>query len=342
MHDPRQLIPLLLVALLAAAPAAAENAWLASTSIRVIDLDSGRLVGQLDVAADQVVREIVFDAEGRRAWVASMGGLFEVDPSTLEITRQLSSRPTAAVAWAALADRLVAIHLKPAGEGLADRERNIPSTVTLQLYDANRAAPLAAAEVHGTPVRVRLSPAADRAYVLDAKDAVLSVFDGDVSRLGEIDLAPDVSDGRPLMCSDLGQAADGRLAVVRNSGDDTALVFVTPGAAPEQAGVSVESMGFEHRARGAAWLPDGSGVWVSALGHVARYTPDRPDVRWQHVGHSFASVAAAPSGRYLVMATPIFDEARGSGALLVADPEGHPLRVVELTDISPYTLAIQP
>jgi hypothetical protein len=42
------------------------------------------------------------------------------------------------------------------------------------------------------------------------------------------------------------------------------------------------------------------------------------------------------------MATPVFDEQRGTGGVLVADPEGRPLRVIELADISPYTLAVQP
>ena len=37
---------------------------------------------------------------------------------------------------ARVADRVAALHLRPPGDGLADRARGIPSTVTLQVYDA--------------------------------------------------------------------------------------------------------------------------------------------------------------------------------------------------------------
>jgi hypothetical protein len=172
---------------------------------------------------------------------------------------------------------------------------------------------------------------------------LLTVLDGAATPLAELDLAPDVADDVPLMCTDLGQSPDGRqLAVLRNGGAGAALVLVQPATAPRDSVIRVQDLGAVHRGRGAAFTPDGGAVHVSAIGHLVRWSEDEPTARWQDVGHQFSLVAAAPSGRYLVLASPTFDAERGSGGLLIADPEGRPLRVVELPDISPYTLAVQP
>ena len=329
---------LLILALALAGPAQAENAWVASTSIRVIDLDSGALVGSASVAPEQVIREIAFDDAGTRAFVASMGGLFEVDTATLGVVTRLSDRPTCSVDYADGA--LAALHLKAAGEGLAERDQGIPSTVTLAIYDAATAATVARTEVHGRPLRVRV--AADRLYVMDSNEAVLSVYDGAAVRLGEVDLAPDAAQGQLFLCADLGVSGDGALAVARSSSAGSAVVLVSPAADVAESRVTVVDVGAEHRVRGAAFAPGGETVYASAMGHVARLSRTTPATAWQRVGHRFAAVEISPTGAYLVMATPVFDEQRGTGGVLVADPEGRPLRMIELADISPYTLAIQP
>ena len=89
---------------------------------------------------------------------------------------------------------------------------------------------------------------------------------------------------------------------------------------------------------------DGHGVIEErgATDTLARYHAHRPGAEWREVGHQFSLIAIPAGGRQVVMATPTFDEARGTGALLVADADGNPLRVVELTGLSPYTLAVQP
>ncbi len=335
----RTLLVLALAAL--ALPAAAENAWVASTEIRIVALERGEVIAHLAVAEDQVVAEIGFDAAGERAWVASMGGLFPVDTASLRVDAALSDRPTCSVSAARDADRLVALHLAHAGDGLADRARGVPTTVTLQVYEASTGLPLAATELHGSPLRVRVSPDGGRIHVLDSKDALLTVLDGDARPLAELDLAPDVDGDVPLMCTDLGQAADGgQLAVLRNGGPGAALVLVEPAPVARESRVAVRDLGTDHRGRGAAYA--GDAVHVSAIGHLVRWDPASVQADWREVGHQFSLVAAAPSGRFLVLASPTFDPVRGSGGLLIADPEGKPLRVVELPDISPYTLAIQP
>jgi hypothetical protein len=329
---------MLVIALVLVAPAHAENAWVASTSIRVIDLDSGTLVGSTTVATDQVIREIAFDDTGAQAFVASMGGLFVVDTTSLGVLSRISERPTCSVDFAD--GTLSALHLKPAGEGLAERDQGIPSTVTLAVYDAATAAPLAQTEVHGRPLRVRR--AADRLYVLDSNEAVLTVYDGAAGRLGEVDLAPDAEEGQAFLCADLGLSSDGTLAVARSSSAGSAVVLVSPATDVTDSRVTVVDVGSEHRVRGAAFAPGAGDVYAAAMGHVARLSPTTPETAWQRVGHRFAAVEVSPSGAYLVMATPVFDEQRGTGGVLVADPEGRPLRVIELADISPYTLAVQP
>ncbi len=329
---------LLLLALVAVTPAHAENAWVASTSIRIIDLDSGALVGSTTVAADQVIREIAFDDSGARAFVASMGGLFVVDTASLGVLERISDRPTCSVDFRD--GTLAALHLKPAGDGLAERDQGIPSTVTLALYDAATGATLAQAEVHGRPLRVRAT--ADRLFVLDSNEAVLTVFDRAASRMGEVDLAPDAEDGQAFLCADLSLSGEGTLAVARSSSAGSAVVMVWPADAVADSRVSVVDVGAEHRVRGAAFAMDSEHVYATAMGHVARLSTSAPAATWQHVGHRFAAVETSPSGAYVVMATPIFDEQRGTGGVLVADAEGRTLRVIELVDISPYTLAVQP
>ncbi len=333
----------LVLLILSTPPALAENAWVASTAIRVIDLDRGDVIGHLTVAEDQVVTEIAFDPAGDAGYVASMGGLFRIDTATLSVAQHLSDRPTCSVAVARDADRLVALHLRYPGDGLADRQRGIPSTVTLAVYERSTGAVLGATELHGAPLRVRIAPDGQRVYVLDSGDALLTVLDGAPRVLGEIDLAPDVASGQPTMCTDLALSPDGlRVAVVRNGGEGAALVVVHPAADGSADSLGIEGLGQDVRARGASFSPDGAAIHLTSIGQLGRWTADRAGASWRDVGHEFSLVATAPSGRYLVLATPTFDPSRGSGGVLIADGEGRPLRVVELPDISPYTLAIQP
>jgi len=297
--------------------------------------------GRLTLAGDQVVREIAFDAAGRTAHVATMGGLFVVDGATLDVRARWSERPTASLSLAEPAGRLAALHLRPAGDALADRELGIPSTVTLQVYDLATGEPVAAAEVHGKPLRVALRSDGERIYVLDSNEARVSVYDGQARPLGEIDLAPDGD--ATFLCTDLALAPDGRtLAVVRRTGSSAALLVVEPRDPVVESRTRIEDLGGAPRARGVAYSVDGAALYLSSIGHLARYDADRPGAEWRDVGHQFSLVAASPDGRHVVMATPTFDEARGTGGLLVADADGNPLRVVELTGLSPYTLAIQP
>ncbi len=347
-----RLLPCLAVASLVlwagARPAAADHAWVASTSIRVIDLDRGDVVGRLTVAEDQVVREIRFDADGEHGFVASMGGLFRVETASLTVQQQLSERPTASVDTAREADRLVALHLESAGEGLTDRQRGIPSTVTLQVYERSSGTPLGAVEVHGSPLWVRFVPDGSRALVLDSKESRLSVFRvpagaGDLVPDGEVDLAPDLPDTSPVMCTDLELSPDGDEALVlRNGGDGASLIRILAGEATADAPLRIEDLGSGHRARSVAYAADGETILVASLGRLARVTRDDPTPEWRSLGHEYSLVAVSPDGRFVVLATPTFDPERGSGGLLVADPQGRPLRVIELADISPYTVSIQP
>ena len=336
-------VGIVLAVLSAAGPAPAENAWVASTAIRVIDLERGDVVGHLTVAPDQVVTEIDFSPSGDRAYVASMGGLFEVDTASLGVIRDLQPRPTCAVSVARDADRLAALHLQPAGDGLADRERGIPTTVTLAVYRRSTGELLAATELHGRPLRVRLSPDGERIFVVDSGEAVLSVFDGAGAAQGEIDLAPDAAPDATVMCTDLGMAPDAnRLAVMRSGAGGSSLVVVEPTRPIRASAVRVVDLGDTDRGRGARFSADGGDIWLSSIGHVARWRSDSADVAWIDVGHQYSLIAPSPSGRFLVMATPTLDADRGSGGVMIADAEGNPLRVVELPDISPYTLAVQP
>jgi len=330
-----------LLAALLGRPAVAEVAWVASTFVQLVDLDSGELVGRVVVDEDQVVSEIAFSSDGRRAFVASMGGLFVVDTGSLAVLDRLSDRPTCSVSVAG--QRLAALHLLPPGVGLANRAQDVPSTVTLALYDlVDAPARIASAEVHGAPLRVRLSPASGHALVMDSNEALLRVYDIAAAKLGEIDLAPDRQADQAFLCADLGMAADGSsLAVARNSADSSALVVVHPADTVAGSQVSVVDVG-AYRLRGAAYPPQGAEVLVTALGFLGRISSERSEPTWREVGHMASLVAPSPSGEYVVMATPLFDEARGSGAVLVTDPAGNLLRVAELPDLSPYTLAIQP
>ena len=329
-------------------PAGAENAWVASIGIRVIDLDQGDVIGRLSVAEDQVVREIRFDAAGEDAYVASMGGLFRVETASLAVHPPLSGRPTCSVDVAREADRLVALHLRRSGDGLADRERGIPTTVTLQVYERSSGTPLGAVELDGAPLWVRITPDGSRALVLDSKDARLSVFGLPVGaheprRLGEIDLAPDVPPEHPVMCTDLELSRGGAEALIlRNGGDGAALIRILPGEPVADSPLRIQDLGAGQRARSLAPSADGETVHVASIGRLARVEGEGPVPEWRSLGHEYSLVAATPDGRHLVLATPTFDAARGSGGVLIADALGRPLRIVELPDISPYTLAIQP
>ena len=53
--------PLALLLLVLPGPAGAVTAWVASTTIQLVDVERGSLEGQLTVAEDQVVAEIAFD-----------------------------------------------------------------------------------------------------------------------------------------------------------------------------------------------------------------------------------------------------------------------------------------
>ncbi len=346
MHHPRSLTAAaaaaLVLATLAAPPGArAESAWVASTGIRIVDLDSGAVVGSLCVAEHQVVREITFDAAGETAFVASMGGLFEVDARTLGVRRRLSDRPAASVSVTEDGRRLAALLLPYPGEALADRERGLPPTSTLLLVDRSGGDHRATAELHGAPLRVALRRDGERVAVLDAAESEVVVFEGEARRLGRIPLAVDGTPEPGTVCPDMAMGG-GRLAVVCNGPSGSDLVLVWGLEDPATAQLRVRSLGPERRARGAAFSADGRSVLVTAIGYVARLAVDGPDERWEEIGHQMSRVAAAPSGDYLVFSTPTLDAGRGSGGVAIADEQGRLLRLVEITDISPYTLAIQP
>ncbi len=331
----------LLAALLAFAgrPAVAEadHAWVASTTIRVVDLDRGVIVGSVDVAEAQVVREIVFDGEGKRAYVASMGGLFEVDTGTLEVLRCLSDRPTAALAIDGQGQRLAALHLPYPGDGLARRDLGLPVSTTLQIYERRGGVPLSSAEIHGHPLRVQYSEDGQRLYVMDAQDGTLSVFDGGATAVDAIDVFTDLPDG--AQCAVLERGPDGSLAVVRNTVAGSAIVEIRGAADPPTSQLRVRPLGDRRGGRSLSYTPDGA-LLVMFLGHMALLDGDIPP-QWTPMDSAYSLVRVTARG-VRVFATPSYATADGSGALLIDDGDGTPPRIVELPGISPYTLAVQP
>lgn len=331
------LVLLLLATAGVSAGAAEDHAWVASTSIRVVDLERGVVVGTVDVAEQQVVREIVFDRRGDSAYVASMGGLFQVNTATLDVQRCLSDRPTAALAIDRSNGRLAALHLAYPGDNLARRDLGLPIVTTLQVYGLPDGEPVVSAPIYGFPLRVRFSADGQRLFVMDAQDGVLSVLDAAAVPVGAIDVLEDHGDG--AQCTALERGPDDSLAAVCNTPSGSAVVEIRGAGVPSTAQVRVRSLGDHRGGRALSYMPDGSMV-VMFLGQLA-LLKDEGKPQWTAMEHPY-SLVRVTSGGGRVFATPSYSTGDGSGALMIDDGDGQPLRIVELPDMSPYTLAIQP
>jgi hypothetical protein len=103
-----------------------------------------------------------------------------------------------------------------------------------------------------------------------------------------------------------------------------------------------EGLGHARRIQGVRWDDDGSGVYVTAVQSMVKFDGRGLPVAWQSFPANYVDVQALPGSDEAVVVTPTFSKENGSGGVGVLAANGELLRSVELSDMSPFVVAVRP
>jgi hypothetical protein len=336
----------LLLSLLLAAPAVAQEVWVASNQIRVIDFDQGKEVAKLPL--QRHVRDIVFDRDAQRAYVAASDGLHVASVAERNwIAHPLNDRQATALS---MGERYLATLTWPNEEGArVAREAGQQLVARVHLYDLRHGAFAASFAVEGQPMDLALLHSDSMVYLLDRDGATLRGYRTDGRPMTEIAVggpAPLTETGHPTRrASTLALGRDGATLLLASSDGSTANLYAisTRVDDPQKGGEQIRSVAIPGGQRVRYLVRDGAGdrVWLSSLNTLYRYDGD--ELVGQHTFDvPYTSATPLPGKGGLVLAAVTFNAKRGSGGVTLLDPDGRVLKSVELPDLSPFVAAVRP
>ncbi len=337
-------ITLLLAALLAA-PASAlagTTAWVSSNHIQVIDLDEGRVIGRL--ALQEFIHDMEFSPDGERVFVASSKGLRVADAEALQFTQRLSERATVALSVSSDGARIVSLSSAPKETVREARRAGLPlppSKVTV--YAGETMTQVGAFEVDGLARDVVLSKDAQSVYVLEPKTGAVRVFgvDGTLRESIQVVAQPAGEGHLDTMLGrmELSPAGDAMAIPVTNAAS-SAIAEIDLTASADK--VHIAALGHARRIQGVAFDDDGSGVYVTAVSSMVKFGGHGFPVAWKKYPVNFVDVAAVQGDDRSVMVTPTWNKKNKSGGVSLVDGSGEVVRTVELLDMSPFLVVVQP
>lgn len=340
-----RLLPVLALGITFVVPAsasAAKKAWVSSNHIQVIDLDSAKVVGRIPL--EEHIHDMEFSVDGASVFVASSHGLRVADAEKLEFVQKIDARPTSAISVSRGGQRIAAIHRADSESSQAARLAGLPLPPSeIVIYAAQGLTVEHSFHVSGNALDVVLSPDGETAYVLVPHDGNVyaHALNGDLQDTFEI---VDQSQSHGSMMSELALSPDGtRLVVPVTDIDQSWIADVDLAATREPAErILKQELGHARRVQGVSWDEDGSGVYVSAVRAVVKFDRVGLPVAWKRFPANYVDVEPIPGLDQTVMVTPTFSEKRGSGGVAIVDADGTVLRTVELPDMSPFVVAVQP
>ena len=337
-----RLLLLALLPLLLPAPALAGTAWVSSNHIQVIDLDTARVTGRIPLT--EFIHDMEFSIDGSQVYVASSKGLRVADADKLEFVQRVDERPTNGLALSADGARLVAIHKADKDVAKAARVAGLPLPAsTVAVYSTLGMTVEFTFPVSASALDAVLSPDGEVVYVLVPDEGTVYVHAVSGELREAIELV-EMGGSHNAMLSRIALAPRGdRLVVPVTQAETSWLADVDLSGSREPAQrVLRQELGHARRIQGVSWDEDGSGLYVSAVNSVIKFSELGLPVEWKQFPVNYVDVAPIPGTDETVMVTPTLSEERKSGGLSVVGPGGEILRTVELSDMSPFVVIVRP
>ena len=336
----------LLLSLLLALPgsALAGTAWVSSNHIQVIDTDTARVVGRIPL--EEFIHAMEFSPDGSRVYVGSSQGLRVADAAELTLGEVVAEGGVIALGVTGDGAHLVTLTKAADDASLAARKSGQPlppSTVTV--YDTATMEAVATWTVAGGTRDLVVAPDGSTVYVLHPVDGLVRTFSLDGVAGEEIDVAPIARDEHGKVAaifSDMKLSPDGtRLVMPTTAETASSLVDVDLSGRRDQR-VLVQDLGHRRRIQGVSWDEDGSGVYVSAVNNVVKFTEAGLPISWRSTAVNYVDIAPLRGTDTTVMVAPTFSSRRGAGGVSIVSDDGTVLRTVELPDMSPFHVAVAP
>lgn len=328
--------------LLPASASAARQAWVSSNHIQVIDLDAGTVVGKIEL--QEFIHDIEFSPDGKTAYVASSKGLRVADTDALRLVQHVSQATTRAISVSADGARVIALHRAPKDAALAARKAGLPlPPSTLAVYSGGTMTLESSFAVSGDAFDTALSADGRRIWILVPKDGAVyeHTTDGTLKDTVQVVKQPEAGPHAAMLSELALSPAGDKLVVPVTDADRSWLAEIdVTGTASER--FVEQGLGHARRIQGVRWDEDGSGVYVTAVQSMVKFDGRGLPVTWQSFGANYVDVQGLPGSDEAVVVTPTLSKSRGTGGVGVLDGSGAILRTIELTDMSPFVVAVRP
>ncbi|MCO4770874.1 MAG: hypothetical protein KDA24_12650 [Deltaproteobacteria bacterium] len=327
-----------------AAPAVAGTAWVSSNHIQIVDTDTARVIGRIPL--QEFIHDMEFSSDGEHVYVASSQAFRVASAEELRFTATVSEGGTIGLSVAADSGHVVTLTKGDDDASLAARKAGEPlpnSTVTV--YTSGAAEVVGTWEVPGGARDIVISPNGSAIHVLMPTVGLISSFTSAGKALATVDVAPVARNERgqvEAIFSAMELSPDGKTVMLPTTSEaKSALVDVDLTGARETQ-VVVQDLGHRRRIQGVAWDEDGSGVYVTAVNHVVKFTATGLPLSWQRQAVNYVDIAPLPGTDETVMVAPTFSSKNRSGGVSIVDSAGNVVRSVELPDMSPFHVAVAP
>jgi DNA-binding beta-propeller fold protein YncE len=190
-----------------------------------------------------------------------------------------------------------------------------------------------------------ISPDGSAVHVLMPTDGRIHSFDDKGSETGSIDVAPIARNDKgqvEAIFSAMEMSPDGTTVMLPTTSESKSAIVDVDLSGARSETVLVQDLGHRRRIQGVAWDEDGSGIYVTAVNHVVKFSTAGLPLAWQQMTVNYVDIAPLPNSDETVMVAPTFSSKRRSGGVSVVDASGNVLRTVELPDMSPFHVAIAP
>jgi len=336
------------IALCASPTLASSNsgatAWVSSNHIQVIDIDSGAVIGRLPLR--EFIHEMQFSGTGDRLYVGTSQSLRVVDPEQMAFTGVLSARRTKAVAVSRDGEHVFAVH--PGDPDLSQQARKAGTPLplaTLSHYSTRSMTETNSWQVPAMSFDVAISPTGDRVFVLDPTAGEVQIYKPNGELLDEVTVAPLDANERPqqAMLGWMAVSPDGNSLVVPVTvAAGPLLARVDLGSTTNTRRVSQDPLKTSGRVQGLAWNAAGDSVLITSVGGLCNYTGVGTAQTWTPQKVNYVDIEPIPATTHSVAVAPVFSERNKSGGISVVSERGEVVRSIELSDMSPFFVAVRP
>ena len=113
-------------------------------------------------------------------------------------------------------------------------------------------------------------------------------------------------------------------------------------SAPSAQRVSRDPLKANGRVQGLAWNAAGDGVLITSVGGLCNYTGANNEQLWTPQKVNYVDIEAVPANSTSVAVAPVFSEQNKSGGVSILSERGEVVRSIELSDMSPFFVAVRP